>query len=223
MKELRLRLAIALLSSFFIFLCSWMQSARILNILTEPLRDVASDLTLHFMGPLDAFWVQIRISVFLAFWCGLPFWGYQVGRFLAPALTKKQVWGYFLSLLFSSSLALAGMVLCWYFVAPIGLSYFIHLGMDLGAPMIGVCQYFDLIITMLTGFAIVFQTPLILIVLGMLGIVNHKTLAKHRRIAILVSLILGAFLTPPDVLTQVALAIPLYAMFELSLFILSCL
>ena len=117
---------------------------------------------------------------------------------------------------FSSSL-FAGVSLCFYWVIPLTMQFLIGLGTDVGTPMITITDYFSLLSLMVIGFGVVFELPVVLLLLNFLGVIDAKTLAKYRRHVIVGSLVVAAILTPPDPISQLGLAVPLYIMYELSL------
>jgi sec-independent protein translocase protein TatC len=152
---------------------------------------------------------------------GAPVWLYQFWRFIEPALyqnEKKLVTPFALATMI---MFIAGCAFGFYGVIPMSLDYLINLGLKVGDPMITVKDYLDLLIWMVIGCGLVFETPVLLVLLGMIGILDSATLARSRKYVVVIIFIIAAIVTPsPDPMSQTALAIPMAIMYEASIWIL---
>ncbi len=223
LNELRIRLVISFLGIFLVFCACLFFSTPILIYLKEPLIAAlpAGANNLHFTGPLDVFMISIKVAFLSAVVLASPLWLYQFWRFVEPALYPKErrliLPFFFASLL----LFLGGISFCFKLVLPMGLGFLISMGTDVGTPIITITDYIGLVILMIFGFGFIFETPLVLILLGILEIVNSKALKAVRRHVVILVLFVGALLTPPDPLSQIAMAIPLYIMYEIAIMVIS--
>jgi sec-independent protein translocase protein TatC len=220
LSELRSRLITCLVSTLVLFIVSINWATTIIKFLSAPLTQAAQKHNqLHFTGPLDVLIANIKVSFFAALICSSPVWFYNFWKFIEPALYHKEK--KLIQPFTASSLILffTGLGFCYYLILPIALEFLISLGVEVGTPIITINDYLSLVTVMVFGFGIVFETPLILILLSYLNIVTYKTLVNSRKYVIIIVFIVGALLTPPDPLSQVAMAIPLYLMYELSLVI----
>lgn len=156
----------------------------------------------------------------LAFWGGLllalPFILYFIGGFIMPALTRreqgllKRLWG------FAALLFLFGVWLGYRFTLPFALKAMFQVNEWLGIKAQWTLNsYVAFSVQLLIAFGLAFELPIVILILGRLGLVSSRFLRDHRRHAILVILIIGAILTPPDVVSQLIMSVPLYVLFEL--------
>ncbi len=221
LAELRHRLIKSLLAIFVIFCACLFFSSEIINYLRHPLDAILPKgaHALHFTGPMDVFMAGIKVSFLSSLVLACPVWMYQFWKFIEPALYEKER-KYILPFVISSALLFfMGVCFSFFVMIPIGMEYLIGLGSEVGTPIITVTDYLALVSVMLLGFGFVFELPLILILLAFLDLITADTLAKHRRIVIVLILIVAAILTPPDPVSQIGMAIPLYLMYELSIVI----
>ena len=114
-----------------------------------------------------------------------------------------------------------GIAFSYYGILPIALEFLLELGQEVGEPMITITDYTSMLTLMLFGFGFVFEAPLILILLGFLDIISASSLRKYRRFVCVGVLVVGAILTPPDPLSQIGMAIPLYLMYEISILVIA--
>jgi sec-independent protein translocase protein TatC len=221
LDELRTRVIKSLVGIMLAFLIALAFSKSLLQFLTYPLLTTfpAGSQPLHFTGPMDILLAEIRVAFLIGLAGSSPFWLYQFWRFFEPALHEKER-KYILPCVAASVLLfLTGLSFCFYIVMPMTLSFLIQLGSEVGTPMITVVDYLALLSLMLFGFGFVFEAPLILILLSLLKLLEADTLSHHRKGVIVGVLVVGALLTPPDPVSQVAMAIPLYLMYEMSILI----
>lgn len=181
----------------------------------------SSRVKLHNFGPAEGFFLAFRISIYGGLILSCPFWAYFMGSFIFPAfnLNEKKVifqwvgWG---SLLF-----LSGIALTYFLLLPIALRASIEYSQLMGfdAYTWRADEYINFVTQFLVGMGLGFQFPVIVLILVKLGILNHHQLAKYRRHVVVLSLVLGALLTTPEVITQVSMAVPLYILYEISILV----
>lgn len=174
---------------------------------------------LVFTAPADKFMAYLKISFFCGFIIATPWWLYQAWKFVAPGLYANER-KYTLGFIFSGSiLYLTGVVFGYFLALPAAFDFLMTFGGDVDKPMITIDHYLSFFTTMLLVFGVAFELPMVVIILGMLGIVSQEFLRKNRRYAIVILTIASAILTPtPDAISLFTLLIPLYLLFEISIF-----
>lgn len=219
--ELRSRLIKSALTVVVLFFVCYGFSKEIFHYLSGPLVAVlpSNASALHYTGPMDIFMAQVKIGFFVAIVLSCPVWLYQVWKFLEPALYENEKKYALPFLIGGVILFVAGVALCFYVVLPIALDYLIGLGKEMGTTaIITVNDYLSLIILMMLGFGLVFETPIVLILLALLDLISADTLRKNRRITLVIITIVAAVATPtPDPVSMLAMAFPMWLLFELSI------
>ena len=169
---------------------------------------------LYYMKPGEAFFTYVKIDIVMGFLIALPVVFFHVWRFFLPALTKTEraVLGLIVPL--SVILFFAGLSFSFFLILPTALKFFMGFGTEDLQTMFSFQNYFDFVIMFVLPFGFVFQLPLIITVLGKLGILTSEFLGKYRRIVFFLSFIVGALVTSPDVFTQVAVALPVMFLYE---------
>ncbi len=221
--ELRARLLKSLIFVVLVFFVCLYFSKNLIEFFKKPLTQTlgpnVSDL--HFTGPLDVFLTGIKVSLLSSIVIAAPFWIYQFWKFVEPALYNKEKKYIKPFILFSQLLFLAGTLFSYKLILPLTLDFLIQMGLEVGTPMITFKDYFSMLTLMIFGFGIIFEAPLVLVLLGYLDLVNSKLLKQYRRVVVVLVLIIGAIMTPPDPLSQIGMAIPLYVMYEISIILIS--
>jgi sec-independent protein translocase protein TatC len=221
LDELRSRLVKALFTIVILFVISLAFSTKILTFLKKPLEEALPPGTaaLHFTGPMDVFMVNIKVAFLMSVICGAPAWLYQFWKFLEPALYPKER-RYVLPFIVATICCfLTGVAFCYFFMLPMALSYLVGIGLEVAAPIITITDYMSLVNVMILGFGLVFETPVLLVLLAMLDIVSAESLAAQRRLTFVIILIVAAIITPPDPISMLGMAIPCYLMYEISILI----
>lgn len=169
---------------------------------------------LYYMQPGEAFFTYLKIDIVAGFLIALPVIFYHVWKFFLPALTKSE--RAVLGLLVPTSVILffIGLAFAFFLILPIALKFFMGFTTEDLQSMFSFQNYFDFVLTFLLPFGFVFELPLVIIVLAQLGILTSEFLGKYRRIVFFVSFILGALITPPDVISQISLAFPVILLYE---------
>lgn len=180
----------------------------------ERLIPVSEKMKLMLFGPLDGMGIALKMG----FWVGLvatsPIWLFFMLQYVAPALRMQERRLLFPFLLLSLGFISAGLLLAFFVTIPIANQYLLAFNSSLGINMWSLLHYFDYTLMLLLANALAFECGVVLIFLVHFGILTEKTLRTNRRFAIVAAFIIAAILTPPDVLTQFMLAIPLIALYE---------
>lgn len=189
----------------------------VLLLIKSPLYEAIPNQSevLHFTGPLEVMMSYMKVSFLLAAFLAAPYIFYQLWQFVGPALPPKQR-RYVVPFVASSlTLFLVGASFCFFVMVPIGLKWLVGFGGDQAVPVITVEEYVDLVTFMLLAFGAAFQLPLVVILLERLGIISEAMLTKNRGGILVGILIIAAVVTPsPDPFSMVAMAVPMYLLFE---------
>jgi len=222
LDELRTRVTRSVTVIMIAFMILLFKAQDLINFLKTPLVNALPPGTpaLHFTGPMDVMFIGMKVAFMVAVIITSPFWLREFWKFFEPGLYPQErkhilpfIWG-------SIVLFLAGVSFCYFVALPWTLGFLIQIGLEVGVPIITVTDYVNLLILLFAGFGLVFETPLILVLLSMIGVIDSTTLVTQRRIAIVIILIVAAILTPgPDPVSQFVMAFPLYGLFELSILI----
>ena len=176
---------------------------------------------LYYMKPGEAFFTYIKIDVATGFLIALPVVFYHAWRFFLPALTAAE--RLILGIIVPSSVILffVGLAFSFFLVLPVALKFFIGFGDENLQAMFSFGNYFDFVVMFLLPFGFIFELPLIIIVLGKIGILTSEWLKKYQRIVIFLSFVIGAIITPtPDIFTQSMIALPMIALYEIGYLVL---
>ena len=213
LEELRHRLIIALGTVGGCFLALYPFSERLLVILHVPIQNEQ----LYMLSPAEAFVVHLKLTVFAAIVAAVPVLLYQIWAFVAPGLYVHEKRYALPFVAVASVFFLLGGLFAYGVMLPFGLKFLLGYGGTLIQPMISVSNYVTFVTTMMLVFGAVFELPVILLFLAKMGIVTPAMLRGFRKYAIVGAFIIGAILTPPDVVSQVMLAGPLLVLYELSI------
>jgi sec-independent protein translocase protein TatC len=222
--ELRSRLIKALLAFVVMFLISFYFAGAIYNILVVPFEHAAGpEARLIYTAPQEFFFTKIRVAVFTAAFLSCPVIFAQIYAFVAPGLYRKERTA-FAPYLFATPIFFAlGTVLVYFVVMPNLLNFFIGMqqAKEPGRAQIEllprVSEYLSLIMTLIFAFGITFQLPVVLTLLGNVGIIGSEFLKRQRRYAVVLVFVVAAVLTPPDIFSMLALAVPGMLLYELSI------
>jgi sec-independent protein translocase protein TatC len=175
------------------------------------------NLPLSLFSPQEGFLALFKIAFWIGFLGTSPYWILGILRFIQPALRgkiKRLLPGFtFLSLLFITS----GITLCLFVTLPLANQFFYDFNRSIGNNLWGFEAYVDFLLLLIFAHGTAFEIGALLLLLIHMGVLHWKTLAEKRRHAALFSLIMGALLTPPDILTQLLIAIPLMGFYELAI------
>ena len=171
---------------------------------------------LYFMHPGEAFFSYAKVVLFSGFLLATPVVFYEIWRFFVPAFTRRE--RMVLGIMVPSSILLfyTGLAFSFFLIVPIGIKFFMGMGSEDLSPLFSIEKYLDFIITFLLPFGLAFELPLVIIIMAAIGLVTSQQLKKYFRYVFFVSFIVGALLTPPDIISQITLALPLTALYGLS-------
>jgi sec-independent protein translocase protein TatC len=224
--ELRNRLLKCVLAFVVAFAITFSFSARIFGFLVQPLVSAYGDDVvgkLIYTKLYEAFFVEIKVAAFAAICLAFPVIANQLWAFVAPGLYKREKRAFLPFLLATPVLFTMGAALAYYVVMPTAFRFF--LGFQSSAEITGIKQealpamgeYLSLVMNMILGFGVAFLLPVLLMLLERAGIVSRAQLKAGRRYAIVAAFAIAAVITPPDVWSQFALAIPLVLLYEISI------
>ncbi|MEO6877368.1 MAG: twin-arginine translocase subunit TatC [Gemmatimonadaceae bacterium] len=189
----------------------------VVKVLAAPILPLIPEHKLVFTHPGEGFSIIVNVATSIGLVIAGPVILYQVWAFLSPALLKheKRV---AVGVLFSGLLLfLSGAALAYYVVIPLALPWLFTFGGQSLVPLITAEEYFSFAFAMVLTFGVSFELPIVVLALAVLGIVTPQFLSKYRRHAIVLIVIIGAFLTPGDMVwTTIWLSVPLYGLYELS-------
>jgi len=195
-------------------------SSAIFEFMAIPLRAALPPGTpLIFLNAPDVFFTYLKIALVLSLFVTSPITFYQAWAFIAPGLynhEKKAFMSFFIA---SLGLLFAGGAFAFYAVFPVIFEFFLGFSTETIQAMPAIKEYLSLVLKLLFAFGISFQVPIVVIILVKLGIVEVDDLAEKRRYVIVWAFIFSAVLTPPDIISQTLLAIPMYLLFEAGVFI----
>ncbi|NUN04497.1 MAG: twin-arginine translocase subunit TatC [Bdellovibrio sp.] len=194
-------------------------SEKIFNFVRAPIIPFLPGGGLIYTGPMDKFIAHLKLSLMCGVLISCPFLLYQVWKFVAPGLYSKER-KYTLGFILSGTLLFfMGAVFSYYVVLPMAFQFLMTFGGDTDKPMISIDQYMGFFTQMCLMFGVAFELPLVIVVLGMLGIVSQSFLKKHRRYAVMTISVIAAVITPPDLLSMIMMLIPMLLLFEAGVFI----
>jgi len=223
--ELRQRLLWSVAALTVAFLISIFFADQIFGILVQPLTDAfpAGEGKLIYTKLYEAFFVEIKVAMFAAFFLAFPIISNQLWAFVAPGLYANEKKAFLPFLIATPVLFIAGASLAYFVVMPTAFKFFLGFEGPVGGlrqealPAMG--DYLSLVMQFILAFGVCFQLPVLLLLLNRAGIVTRKQLTGMRRYMIVAAFALAAILTPPDVVSQLMLGIPLVLLYESSLVI----
>ena len=228
LMELRQRLLWSVGAFVIAFALCYYFSTNIYGFLAQPLANVlfeqgGGDRRMIFTALYEAFFTYLKVAFFGAIFFSFPIWATQLWLFIAPGLYRSEKRTIMPFLVASPFLFLAGAALAYYFIFPLAWHFFISFETPAGAGTVPiqleakVSEYLSLVMHMILAFGLAFQMPVLLVLLCKVGILNVQTLRKGRRYAIVGMFVVAAIITPPDVISQVGLAVPLILLYEISI------
>ena len=218
--ELRRRILWAVLIFAIAFGVGWFVAPYMQEFLTSPLLSVWTEGTMLYTGLADGLLIQFSLATLFAMLIALPVIMWHLWAFVAPGLHKNERQLIVPILILSPVLFLAGAAFAFYILFPLAFRFFVELNQSSPVPAVllpAVKDYLSFAIGLLKVFGLAFQMPLVLVLLNRLGILPRTIVTKMRRYAIVGIFVLAAILTPPDIVSQCLLALPMWALFELSI------
>lgn len=218
LAELRKRLVICFAAVGIGFIVSYNFSSQLFTILTLPLFDVLPDKnSMIFTGLTEGFFTYLKISLIAGTMLAMPVIFYQVWAFISPGLYAHEK-KYILPFTVLSVVFFAGGVLFGYFVIfPFAFRFFLSFNTENITALPAMKEYLSFSIKLLLSFGVAFELPIFIVFLNKLGLITLEMLTKNRKYVIIGVFVVSAILTPPDVLTQILMAIPLMLLYEIGI------
>jgi len=218
LQELRKCLILSFIAVGAGFAFCYAFAESIFDILAAPLlKMMPTGGSLIFTSVAEAFFTYMKVAFIAGLILASPFVLYQLWTFVAPGLyrhEKKYVVPFVLAGSFFFAL---GISFGYYVALPVGFKFLLGFATDFIKPMPSMKEYLSFSIKFLLAFGLVFEFPVVLVLLARIGVINAKTLAKQRKYAILLIFIFAAVITPPDIISQLLVALPLMGLYELSI------
>jgi sec-independent protein translocase protein TatC len=229
LTELRTRLIRAIVAILCLFVVTFAFKERLFALLRAPMdkafglaRLMDADFperlpTMHVKDPVEAFFTYLKVAFLAAIFLAVPIILYQGWKFVAPGLYEQERKATFPFIFVSTLMFAAGAAFCYLAVLPYGYGYLLtYTGADI-IPTIMMREYLTLTAKLLLAFGLVFELPVVLVFLARIGLVTPAALIGFRKYAMVLTFVLAAMLTPPDIITQIALAVPLITLYEISI------
>ncbi len=186
----------------------------ILDLIQRPIRDLVPMESLVFTNPTTPVMITLKLGFIVGLVLAFPFLAWQGWAFLSPALYENERRFAVPAIAIGTVLFMAGIALAYFFVLPFGLKVLLSFYQGDLAPLITIDEYLRFATMLILAFGLVFEVPVLLVFLSMVGIVTAEGLARYRRHAVVAMACLSAFLTPADPFTMVAMMIPLMVLYE---------
>jgi sec-independent protein translocase protein TatC len=224
--ELRKRLIYSMLALLVGFIGCYVVSEQIYGFLVRPLADLVEGQEgrrMIYTGLHEAFFTYLKVSLFGAFCISFPLLAGQIWAFVAPGLYKREKRAMLPFMVASPILFILGASLVYYLVFPLAWSFFLSFETPGGPGVLPiqleakVNEYLSLVMKLIFAFGVSFQLPVLLTLLARVGIVTSEGLAKNRKYAIVIAFAFAAILTPPDIISQIGLGVPILVLYEISI------
>ena len=230
--ELRDRVRNAALYFSVVFIVCWIFADEIFAWIREPLFDIWSQHhgagvkpeldwgppKLIYTGLTQPFWVNMSLALWAGIFVASPFIFYQLWKFIAPGLYKRERKIAISFAVLSGVFFATGALFCFYVALPRLYNFFLSYNSRDLQSLPSITEYLDLTRDSMLAFGVVFEMPLLIYFLAMIGMVTHRTLWKFSRWFIVLAFVIGAVLTPgPDVMSQITMAVPMIALYNISI------
>ena len=219
LKELRKVLiisAVAVSVGFIVVFVGFSQ--QLIWFLSRPLVELGVDIIT--IGVAEAFVAQMRVSLVAGIILAAPIIFWRIWSFLRPALYPKERGVFLFTFFVVIVLFLSGVLFAYFLVLGLAINFFIVTGEDIATPMISIEMYIGMLFNFVIPFGLAFEFPVVIYVLHKLGMVTVKGLVKARKYVVFSMFLLATLITPPDLLSQILLAVPLCILYEISIMIL---
>jgi sec-independent protein translocase protein TatC len=218
-EELRWRIIYSLIGILVFTIIAWIFIDPLVEIvLLKPARE--ANASLQNLRPFGQLFLYVQVAIIVGIVASLPNIFYQLWKFIAPALKKKERKYILWIVFFSTFCFLAGIAFAYFVMLPLAMKFAAQFGTQEISNEFAIDEYMSIIISVMLAAGVVFELPMVSFFLSKLGILTPKFMRKYRRHAIVIILVLAAILTPgADPVSQVILAVPLVLLYEISIFI----
>lgn len=219
LRELRKRVVYALLGIIIGAGLSWIFKEQLFDLIRKPIEPflTTEQKGLVYTGLMENFLAYVKVSLLGGVIISCPFWLYHLWQFISPALYKSEK-RYAVSFIFvGSALFFLGVTFVYFLVYPIAFDFLLGFGAGKDQALITVGEYLSFFVRTTLLFGVAFEVPLVLTILGIMGLVTADFLAANRRYAFLFLCVLSAVMTPPDPLSMLMMATPLALLYEASI------
>jgi len=218
LEELRKRFIYSLIAVGICFLICYAFKEWLFKILTFPLVVILpEDSSMIFTSLPEAFFTYLKISLFGSLFLASPFVLYQIWKFISPGLYSSEKKYVFPFVFFSTIFFVGGSLFAYFVVFPFGFKFFVSFATEFIKPMLTLKEFLSFSCKILLAFGIIFELPIFMFFMARIGLVDSKMLSAKRKYAILFTFIVAALLTPPDIVTQILMAIPVMLLYEISI------
>ena len=220
LRELRQRILYSLVAAFVAFLLCWYFVEPVFNFLTRPLLDVLPEGSTAMYTTLpEAFFTRMYIAFILGLFVASPVIFYQIWAFISPGLYEEEKHFIMPVAIISAIFFVLGGVFCYYIVFHYAFQFFISFVTAEIQAMPKISDYLDFVLKLILAFGFIFEMPIFAFFLSRMGIVTAAKMRRARRYAILIIFIVAAILTPPDVVSQLLMAVPMLILYEISILV----
>jgi len=237
LSELRKRIVICLVALVIAFIFTFNYSEQIFKLLLFPLDYTPKislnyglvfvpDQKLHntklvFLGPAEAFWMNMKVALVSGFVLTIPIIFLQIWKFVAPGLHQHEKKYIVVFVLSATLLFLIGIGFCYFIVLPFAMGFLLNYKVgEFLMPMLSVGLYVDFLLKFLLAFGFVFELPVLIVITTRMGLISPQTLKKYRKLAIVLSFVVAAIVTPtPDAFNQTLMAVPMIILYELGIWV----
>jgi sec-independent protein translocase protein TatC len=214
LTELRKRIIYAVIALSVGMIGCFIVKGYLLELLKQPL----NGRQLITLAPAESFMTVFKVVAIAGVVVASPVIIYQIWAFVAPGLKAKERHVILFAAAFTSLLFLGGVAFAWFLVLPRGLEFLLTYQEDIFNQEVQAAPYFSFVTLFLLGFGLIFELPAMILTLARMGIVNHKQLGRNRRYAVLAGALVSAALTPgQDAFSMLAMFVPFYVLFEVSI------
>jgi len=220
LEELRRRLIIAAVSWLVAFIGCYSVAERLFSYISGPVRQALPEgSSLVFINATEPFFTYLKVAALAGLLIALPVILWQLWAFIAPGLYNHEKRFAFPFVVASSLCFGCGAYFGFVFVFPQIFTFLVSYGLSTGeaVAMLSMASYLALSSKLLLAFGLVFELPIVIFFLARMGVVDHVWLARNRKFALLLAFVIGAILTPPDVFSQTAIALPFIVLYEVGI------